>query len=310
MRIKWYRAIVLFLPTVVGLSLAGSMANASTSDLGPPTRTDPVSGVATADPSSSAPPTLVGVRVGRHETYDRTVFDFTGGTPDFVVQYGPLISEGRGEVIPLAGGVPLSILFKGAFPYDINTGRSTIDLGQVLNPNFPTLKQVKFGGAFEGHIRAGLGLNDRVGFRVLKLTGPPRIAVDVAHQPTQPFGTDDVWLDGHADTVSVSGVRAGSHPGYDRLVFDLRSAQVPLGFVAYSRVNPTTITVGFTGQQPCCAVVSGPQTVQFGLRQLKSVSFSVYDNGTATAFVSTASRHGFRVMLLQQPTRLVVDVAY
>jgi hypothetical protein len=40
------------------------------------------------------------------------------------------------------------------------------------------------------------------------------------------------------------------------------------------------------------------------------VSFTVHENGTASAFVTTASRHGFRVMVLHQPTRLVVDMAY
>ncbi|MGE5827787.1 MAG: hypothetical protein ACM30G_05395 [Micromonosporaceae bacterium] len=58
------------------------------------------------------------------------------------------------------------------------------------------------------------------------------------------------------------------------------------------------------------AEVAGPHTVQFGLTHLRSLSWSVYDNGTASAFVSTASRHGFRVMVLNQPTRLVVDVAH
>jgi len=131
--------------------------------------------------------------------------------------------------------------------------------------------------------------------------------VDVAHQPTQPFGTSTVWLgDASADT-RISGVRSGAHPGYDRLVFDLATAKVPYTFVAY-RTGTSTIVVGFSGQN-VPAVVSGPRTVQFGLTQLRSLSWAVYENGTASAFVTTTSRHGFRVMVLYQPTRLVVDVA-
>jgi hypothetical protein len=306
-----YRAMALLLPTLVGVTLVGTVATASTSDLGPPTSTTPVTGTATADPWSASPPTLVGVRVGRHETYDRTVFDFTGGTPAYEVQYGQLISEGRGEVIPLAGGVPLSIVFKGAFAYDINTGRSTIDLGQVLNPNFPTLKQVKFGGAFEGHIRAGLGLNDRVGFRVLQLTGPPRIAIDVAHQPTQPFTTNQfLHANGTSDDASIDGVRAGRHPGYDRLVFDMRDAGFPIIVAEYASASSSTINLTFEAIYRSRADYTGPPTVQFGMPELKSVTITPGVTGILNAQVSTAARHGFRVMLLQQPTRIVLDVAY
>ena len=83
--------------------------------------------------------------------------------------------------MPLPGNADLLVRFQGAFTYDINTGASTIDLGQVQNPRYPSLRQVRFGGAFEGYVSAGLGLRDRVGFRVFTLTGPDRVVVDVAH---------------------------------------------------------------------------------------------------------------------------------
>ena len=56
--------------------------------------------------------------------------------------------------------------------------------------------------------------------------------------------------------------------------------------------------------------VSGPNPVQTGLSQARSVSFTVYDNGTVSAFITTGHRTGYRVMLLADPTRIVVDIAY
>jgi hypothetical protein len=306
------RFAMLAVALAIGSTVSAAAAGATTSaraDLPAPTTTSPVTGSATARPDSATPPTLVGVRYGRHERYDRTVFDFTGGTPGFRVEYGSLYEQGRGNLVPLAGAATLRVVFTGAFAYDVHTGRPTIDLSQVLNPRFPTLRQIKFGGAFEGRIGAGLGLADRVGFRVLRLTDPPRVAVDVAHQPTQPFGTGPFWGGGLADEVSISGVRSGRHPGYDRLVFDLRGTDVPLVSAGYVRGTASTINVGFTGLS-LHATVSGPQTVRFGLPQLRGVSFTVYENGTVSARVTTTSRHGFRVMLLRQPTRVVLDVAY
>jgi hypothetical protein len=280
-------------------------------DLPAPTSVTPVTGAATVPPWDPHPPTLVGVRTGLHEHYDRTVFDFTGGTPGYRVEYGPLAAEGTGDPIPLAGAATLRIVFDGAYAHDATTGVSTIDLRRVYEPRLPTLRQIKSGGAFEGYISFGLGLADRVGFRVLRLTGPPRIAVDVAHQPSQPFTTELFWGGaGTAAQVQIGGVRSAAHPGYDRVVFDLGTATTPLISVGYTVPTPTTIHVGFTAATTTRGVVAGPNPVPVGLTQAKSVAFSVYENGTVSAFITTGHRTGYRVMLLANPTRVVVDIAH
>ena len=293
--------------TATALALVGTTAAASSaSELPAPTNTAPIVGTGTA--IALGDPRLINVRTGRHPAYDRTVFDFAGGTPDYRVAYGTLVSGGTGDVIPLTGPADLVIMFTPAYAHDIDTGATTYPISTVLNPNLPTLKQIKFGEDFEAHVSAGLGLADRVGFRVLQLHSPDRIVVDVAHQPTQRFGSETVWVGDAAADTRIAGVRSGSHPGYDRLVFDLDSPAVSLVFVAY-RLDTSTIVVGFSGQN-VPAVIGGPATVQFGLPQLRSLSWTNHGNGTASAFVSTASRHGFRVMVLANPTRLVVDIAY
>lgn len=300
--------ILVMIASVLTAPTASAVAPARTAaaDLPAPTNTAPV--VATGTASGLGDPRLVNVRTGRHAAYDRTVFDFVGGTPGYRVEYGTLYNGGTGAPIPLDGPADLVIVFNPAYAHDIDTGATTYPISTVLNPKLPTLRQIRFGEDFEAYVSAGLGLADRVGFRVFQLHNPDRVVVDVAHQPTQPFGTGVVWVGDAAGDTRVQGVRGGAHPGYDRLVFDLATPSVPSVFVAY-RQDTSTLVVGFSGQN-VPAVVGGPRTVQFGLTQLRSLSWSVYGNGTASAFVTTGSRKGFRVMILTNPTRLVVDIAH
>jgi hypothetical protein len=301
--------------TLTLVAAVGAAPAAAAADLPAPTGTAPITGAATARPDGPNPPTLVGIRYGRHDAYDRTVFDFSGGTPGYRVEYGPLVGIGAGTPIPLTGPADLRIAFDGAFP-------GVVDLSRTINPALPTLRQIRSGGAFEARILFGAGLADRVGFRVLRLTNPPRIAVDVAHQPTQLFGTTTFRGGGGADRVVVTNVRTGRHPGYDRIVFDLGTTATPLISVAYTSAPvaggrlgggtaaPSTLHVGLTGMTTQRGSVAAPLTRTFDLPQLRGVSFTVYDNGTVSAFVTTQRRTGFRVMLLSSPTRIAVDVRH
>jgi len=298
MWIKYPLAVVaLAAPLVVATG-----ATAGAADLPAPTQTAPVVGRATAPPDR---PVLTGVRHGRHERYDRVVFDFAGGTPAYRVEYAPLVGIGTGDPIALTGPADLRVTFVGVPSTTVNTRA-------VLNPGYPTLRQVKFGGAFEGRILAGLGLADRVGFRVLRLSDPPRIAVDVAHQPTQPFGTARFQAGDPPlpDIVSIGGIRTGAHPGYDRLVVDLRTARFPLINVAYTVPKPTRVYIGLVGLTTKPAQIAGPRQIHVGLTRLRDVSIVTYENGTVSVFADTDKRTGFRVMLLTNPTRLVVDVKH
>jgi len=172
------RAGVLTLTALVGLALTATTASASarSTDLPAPTNTAPVTATGTGYGQ------LVNVRTGRHATYDRVVFDFTGGTPGYHVEYGTLTGQGSGNPIPLAGTAPLVIVFHPAAAHDPNTGAPTYNISQTLNPNLPTLRQIKFGGDFEGYVAAGLGLTKLVGFRVFQLHSPDRVVIDVAHR--------------------------------------------------------------------------------------------------------------------------------
>ncbi|WP_432824500.1 AMIN-like domain-containing (lipo)protein [Dactylosporangium sp. CA-092794] len=286
-----------------GVALAADQPGvaAQAADLPAPTGTAPVTGEA----SGAGRPVLTGIRTGRHDAYDRTVFDFTGGTPGYRVEYGPLVEQGRGDTVPVAGQATLVVVFTGL-------DNPALDLSRVYDPALPTLRQIRSGGYFEGHANFGLGLNDRVGFRVLVLHGPDRIAVDVAHQPDQAFQSGAYQHTGTAPDALVTAVRSGRHPGYDRLVFDMAGDQAPSLDVRYPDGGPH-LRVTFTGAgSPTTAPHashSGPGEYTFGLPTLRGLRFTVVGAGIMTADVTTAARHGFRVMLLPNPNRVVVDIA-
>ncbi len=125
-------------------------------------------------------PKFLSVRVAAHPTFDRIVFRFAGGRPGYRVEYVPrLEQDGSGDVIPLRGSSVLKIVFQPARAHERLT---RVEAGTgTLTPNFPTLREVAAAGDFEGVVTFGAGLSKRVGFRVLGLSNPSRVVVDVSH---------------------------------------------------------------------------------------------------------------------------------
>jgi hypothetical protein len=130
--------------------------------------------------------TLRKVRVGRHDGFDRMVFEFDGGRPSYTIGY---------TAVPRTGGAGAPIPVGGNTALQIDLGASTIDMEVAefprtfspegpLVPRFPTLRQLHHGGEFEGLSTFAAGLRARTGFRVLELSNPTRLAIDVAHGAT------------------------------------------------------------------------------------------------------------------------------
>ncbi len=163
---------------VVGALAVAGAAGATSTELGAPTNTAPV---VSADPSARPPVTSVaGVRVGRHPGYDRVVFDFSGPATGFNVRYVPaLYDDPRGTRVPLAGGAVLAVTFHSAAAHDA-TGAGTCPGCALVDAGMPTVEQIRLSGDVEGYVSFGLGLRQRAGFRVFRLTDPTRVVVDVA----------------------------------------------------------------------------------------------------------------------------------
>jgi hypothetical protein len=125
---------------------------------------------------------LTAISVGRHAAFDRIVFRFNGGIPGYDVRYvGEVLSDAKGDLVPLPGQAFLRIVFRPASGYPTYHGPS------VISPVFPALLQLRAAGDFEGYLSFGVGLSSRAGFDVLTLTGPDRVAVDVARGALPPF---------------------------------------------------------------------------------------------------------------------------
>ena len=294
-------ALRRLLPLLVVPTLAVAfLVPPASAELPAPTRTATSTGAG----EGTGYPTLVGVRWAAHPAYDRVVFDFANATPGWRAAYEPLRAQGTGDVVPLAGAATLALTF--------HVARTAIAL-RAMYPALPTLRQVGWGGDFEGYVGAGLGLRDRVGFRVFALSGPPRVVVDVAHQPAAPFGYTAVSRAGTAANALVGGIRTGVHPGYDRVVFDVTGTALPTVRVAYASSTSTTVVVtlvalGSATAAPhaSCAV---PLPLTTGLTALRSVSGTA-GAGVLTFRLATSRRHGFRVAVLTGPTRVVTDLAH
>lgn len=133
---------------------------------------------------------LKNIRTGQHECYDRIVFDVPGGGDriSYQVQYvDQFYADPSGQHIPVAGGAILDIRV-GAWSYDLQAGTPTYP-GQVGEPlsgvsisGYSTFRDTRFGGTFEGQTQVGLGVRNRLPFRVIQLND--RVVVDVAHSWT------------------------------------------------------------------------------------------------------------------------------
>ncbi|GHG55944.1 AMIN-like domain-containing (lipo)protein [Streptomyces griseocarneus] len=129
------------------------------------------------------------IRTGSHGCFDRMVFDTLG--PDAGARIGyhvryvdRLRQDGSGDVIPVRGGAILEVRV-AAPSYDPRTGQATYDgkvrqsLPDVRLSGYPTFRDTRFGGSFEGDTQVGLGVRARLPFRVFQ-TGN-HVVVDVAH---------------------------------------------------------------------------------------------------------------------------------
>jgi hypothetical protein len=122
-------------------------------------------------------PELVAVRAARREGYDRVLFTFRGSMPGYRVRYVPRVTDPGGRRLPLRGQAFITVAFEPARARDPG-GASTFEAG-TLTPDYPSLRQVRFAGDFEGRVSFGIGVAERGGFRVSELRDPARVAVDL-----------------------------------------------------------------------------------------------------------------------------------
>ena len=143
--------------------------------------TEPVVGKA----SGSETALLERVAVGRHEGYDRVVFQFRNAVPGYRVEYvePPLHEDGSGNEIAVEGSAFVVVRMEPASGFDLS-----VPEGELVYKGPRRLSRAEAGtsvvrevvrtGDFEAVLTWAVGLSDRVDYRVRKLGGPPRLVVD------------------------------------------------------------------------------------------------------------------------------------
>ena len=134
---------------------------------------------------------LYGVRSGRHDCYDRVVFDVNGAdTVGYHVRYVESVhADGSGEPVPVAGDAALEVIVHAPDFASASSGhqpwRDPWKVGEtLLDPHgWKALEAVKFAGSFEGQTTFAVGVDARIPFRVHTLPDDAvtHVVLDIAH---------------------------------------------------------------------------------------------------------------------------------
>jgi hypothetical protein len=126
------------------------------------------------------PVVLRDVRVARNEGYERVVFELAGdGLPGYRVEYlgGPAKHCGSGKPVEVAGKAWLAVGLVPAQAHD-EAGKVTVK-EREMKVKLDRIQEVELTCDFEAHVDWVLGLGERRPYRVLELSSPPRIVIDI-----------------------------------------------------------------------------------------------------------------------------------
>jgi hypothetical protein len=125
---------------------------------------------------------ITDVRAGTHDGYDRVVFEFAQGLPEFSLDRAtpPFTQDATGAPIDVEGSSFLRLTMRGGTK-QTEEGTSSYDGPTDFDPGFPTLVDLVEGGDFEAQSTWYLGLSTEACVRVILLTddGAPRLVIDV-----------------------------------------------------------------------------------------------------------------------------------
>ncbi len=131
-------------------------------------------------------PQLVAVRAAHHPGFDRVVFEFRGLLPRHSVSYVTSLTEdASGRPVHLAGDAVIKVRFEPANAHD-DSGAPTVTPTGRLSPGLSSLEEVAPAGDFEAVVTYGLGVDHQVPFKVLELSSPSRLAIDISSGGSSP----------------------------------------------------------------------------------------------------------------------------
>lgn len=125
---------------------------------------------------------ITGVRTGLHDGYDRVVLDLTGSDPElgwFAGFTDEAIADPSGRPLDVDGDAFLQLGVTGIDWITPSPERYSGD--PVRDDALEVVREVVFGGLFEGQQQILIGLDAQTAYRVFALSAPARIVVDIRH---------------------------------------------------------------------------------------------------------------------------------
>jgi hypothetical protein len=123
---------------------------------------------------------ITDVRVGTHDGYDRIVFQFRGGIPEYAIEAAtpPFMADPSGLPLAVDGSAFMHITLRGGTK-QTETGASTYSGPRNFHVTFPTLVNLVEAGDFEAVSSWYAGLSHSACLRVSTLSAPDRLVIDV-----------------------------------------------------------------------------------------------------------------------------------
>jgi hypothetical protein len=124
---------------------------------------------------------LSDARTGRHERYDRVVFEFSGAVPGYRVQYidKPVRKCGSGDPTQIEGDGWLEVTFNPANAHT-EEGKPTVTQRE-RHERLGVLRELELTCDFEAYVTWVMGVASPNRYRVLELSDPPRLVIDIHH---------------------------------------------------------------------------------------------------------------------------------
>lgn len=126
---------------------------------------------------------LESVRTARNDGFDRVVFAFERSRiPGYRVEYVelPVRQCGSGQPVPLRGETWLRVRLEPSQAHD-DRGRPTVR-DRARTADLPNVRELQLICDYEGQVEWVLGLAAETPFRVIELSSPARLVIDVRHE--------------------------------------------------------------------------------------------------------------------------------
>jgi hypothetical protein len=117
------------------------------------------------------------VRMGRHDNFDRIVFEFAGPLSAFKVERqanSTFTQDPSGRRVTLDGSAGVRVVLTTASSMTYTGPRD-------FKPEFPAIREARLVGDFESVTTWGIGLSRPSCLRVFTLASPNRLVIDVQH---------------------------------------------------------------------------------------------------------------------------------